>query len=55
MTAGIADHTKPKPAILAVLFANVRLDKERSTNREHSLSKADKNEEAGYYSQVFGR
>jgi hypothetical protein len=31
---GIADHTKPNPAILAVLFPNVRLDQERSTGRE---------------------
>jgi len=37
---GVADHTKPNPAILAVLFPNVRLDQERSTGREHSRTLA---------------
>src|SRR6266404_4157390 len=31
----IADHAKPNPAILAVVFANVRLDQERSIAGEH--------------------
>jgi hypothetical protein len=37
---GIADHPKPNPAVLAVLLANVRLDQERSTSREHSRALA---------------
>src|ERR1044071_789783 len=37
---GIADHTKPSPAVLAVRFANVRFDQERSTSREHSRTLA---------------
>src|SRR5579859_2409055 len=36
----IADHTKSNPAVLAVLFANVRLDQERGTSREHSRTLA---------------
>src|SRR5689334_10564361 len=36
----IADHTKPNPAVLAVRFANVRFDQERSTSREHSRTLA---------------
>src|SRR6478609_6392905 len=36
----IADHANPNPPVLAVLFANVRLDQERSTGREHSRALA---------------
>src|SRR5690242_6678939 len=36
----IANHAKPDPPVLAVLFANVRLDQERSAGREHSRALA---------------
>src|SRR5689334_19436804 len=36
----IADHAKPNPPVLAVLFANVRLDQEWSAGREHSRALA---------------